>query len=381
MIKRRTTLILGAGASMAYGFPSGKTLKAMIWKNLNPSDLPPHFFEAANIDTSDELVKHALSMESTKDKYLKLVQNFRDLLSLSPDETIDYFLEHVQSDDYRNMGRLAIAYTLLCRERKRSLFEDWMHYFSFEKSHQQESFIENRYFRPDDGHWYQYLFNLMCRECPSIDCFTENNISVITFNYDRSFEYYFLNALMSKYKVEVERASEAMNQFKVVHVYGKLGELREMISDRCGDKQAEAVPYGAVTNDPSESAKYLKNAAEGITLIWDDPNENKNIQEAQKLIYRKDNVLLFFGFGYDHTNLLRIMPQKEIVMESNMKAYGTLLGLSKQRIYELRNEYILKYPNGNTQGFFGGAYMGGSSNDFLECKIFDFLYNSMNILK
>ncbi|MHC4855130.1 MAG: hypothetical protein ACYS72_01840, partial [Planctomycetota bacterium] len=108
MITKQTTFVLGAGASMAYGFPSGKTLKALIWKHLSPLNLPSYFHEA-----------YSCNMLSGKNiKTFKVwVKEFLDNLVISPDETIDYFLEHVSEDYYRQIGRLGIAYILLTREQ------------------------------------------------------------------------------------------------------------------------------------------------------------------------------------------------------------------------------------------------------------------------
>ena len=71
MIREPTVLILGAGSSMSYGFPNGEKLKAMIWDYLeNPEP-------------------HVSALISCHDHEL---QTFRNLLLISPDFSIDYFL-------------------------------------------------------------------------------------------------------------------------------------------------------------------------------------------------------------------------------------------------------------------------------------------------
>ena len=372
MITKQTTFVLGAGASMAYGFPSGKTLKALIWKHLSPLNLPSYFHEA-----------YSCNMLSGKNiKTFKVwVKEFLDNLVISPDETIDYFLEHVSEDYYRQIGRLGIAYILLTREQRQYLFDSWMDYHARERSQEQENFFINAYIRPDDGHWYQFLFNQMCRDCPSIDDFAGNQVSFITFNYDRSFECYFLHALMAKYKVKVQEAAEIWNKFEIVHVYGKLGELPDLVPNNEKERKQIAVPYSALNGEIHTRVTNLRNAADGIKLIWDGPEENENIKNARKLIYKNDNIVIFLGFGYDPTNLERIMPQKEIDSQSNMRSHGTIYGLSKQRLQDLQSNYILRHPNGMAQGWFGGHFMGNPSNDFKDCKIYDFLYNSTGLLK
>ena len=386
MIKQKTTFVLGAGASMAYGFPSGKTLKALIWKRFSitePSSdfrqqqFSGHFYKAAGCHVVDCAEK--VSFE-------KKIKEFCDSLAISPDETIDYFLEHVgdnteTKNKYRMIGRLAIADILLECEQKQYLFDDWMTYHSIEKEHLYTEFFKNSRIRPDDGHWYQFLFNQMCRDCPSVDNFPDNNVSIITFNYDRSFEYYFLNALMAKYKVSSEKAAEVLNRFDIVHVYGQLGELPELVPDDQKERKVKAVSYMALTESKRDRFLSLKNAADGIQLIWDSQGETANTQKAKDLIYSEKNKVIFLGFGFDPINLSRIMPVKKIEVDLNIEGHGTIYGLSKQRIKNLESDYKLMYPNGMTKGFFNGQFMGVSLDTFVDCKIYNFLYNSTGLLR
>src|SRR6267378_303056 len=80
MIEKRTVLILGAGASMPYGFPSGSGLRRHI------------------IEYLDEL----LSADTT---------------------SIDVFLE--RRTEFVEIGKAAIAATLIPLESTRNLFQTW----------------------------------------------------------------------------------------------------------------------------------------------------------------------------------------------------------------------------------------------------------------
>lgn len=393
MITQKTTFILGAGASMAYGFPSGKTLKALIWKKLElktafgvaKQRLPIQLYLATDCNVYDW---------QAKEDFEEKVNKFRNDLILSPDETIDYFLEHVNGEEYRKIGRLAIANILLEREQEKYLFEDWMEYNSIEKNTLQQKFLEGTYVRPEDGHWYQFLFNQMCRECKSIDCFPKNNVSIITFNYDRSFEYYFLRSLMAKYKKTEQEAANILKQLPIVHVYGQLGELPQLSLPSENKKKILSVPYnplsikgwsqrideyGKITAEQQKYADSLKNAADGIQLIWDSPEKSPNIQKAQELIYSNDNRLVFLGFGFDPINLERIMPQSQISGNAHIMAYGTVFKLSKQRIQYLQKKYIVQHASGYTQDFF--HLMETEKSNLKNCNISDFLFNSTEIFR
>ncbi|MEJ5260180.1 MAG: hypothetical protein WHS88_08335 [Anaerohalosphaeraceae bacterium] len=201
---------------------------------------------------------------------------------------------------------------------------------------------------------------------------------MITFNYDRSFEYYFLCALAAKYKVPAQEAARIFSNLRIVHVYGQLGELPELVSTDDEAGKEKAVPYDSFREEKNRWGINLRNAADGIQLLWDTPNDkiSENIKKAQEIIYQQNNTLLFLGFGFDPTNIERIMPIKEIDIE--ISAYGTFFGLPKQRIADLRSKYTYKY-RGAVFSLFGGDFF--PKNDFVDCKIYDFLYNSHNLMK
>ncbi|HEY6222343.1 MAG TPA: hypothetical protein VIW26_01050, partial [Gemmatimonadales bacterium] len=89
MIKQRIVLILGAGASIPYGFPSGEALRANIIKDLSKSTAQPfQLLEAAGFEA-----KH--------------ITNFRSALQQSGQRSVDAFLEH--RSEFVGIGKVAIA--------------------------------------------------------------------------------------------------------------------------------------------------------------------------------------------------------------------------------------------------------------------------------
>jgi hypothetical protein len=90
MITTKTVLVLGAGASAPYGFPTGSTLKDRIIK---PQGMNTH-----------QILK-SLGFGSDK------VREFTDVLRESGQSSVDAFLE--RRLDLRKVGQAAIAATLL----------------------------------------------------------------------------------------------------------------------------------------------------------------------------------------------------------------------------------------------------------------------------
>src|SRR5260370_29716698 len=147
-IDARTVLVLGAGASMPFGFPSGQGLLDLIVKQA-PSP-------------RSVLGKNLLRCGISQDE----LQKFSKALQYANPISVDAFLEYRQ--EWIKVGKLAIAAALIP-------FED-----------------ESRLFA--DGDWYKYLFNAL--RAPFED-FGKNKLAVITYNYDRSFQFYFLTRLLN----------------------------------------------------------------------------------------------------------------------------------------------------------------------------------------
>src|SRR5687767_1945488 len=88
VIQRRTVLILGAGASMPYGFPSGRDLRDKIIAGLRKDTA--QLFQLLGAAGYD----------------LQVIRNFRDALLKSGRPSVDVFLEH--RSEFISVGKVAI---------------------------------------------------------------------------------------------------------------------------------------------------------------------------------------------------------------------------------------------------------------------------------
>ncbi len=159
MIKTNTVLVLGAGASMAYGLPSGKELRALVCVGLKPGGQVRSTLALADFGGSSF--------------HEKTIDSFHHALTNSQPSSIDAFL--AKRKDLVSIGKQAIAAALLPCERNDGLFGDWdnrtlkppsqpieMNTFSFRAGHA----------RPGCGHWYKMLVDKMEPE----EEFEENNL-------------------------------------------------------------------------------------------------------------------------------------------------------------------------------------------------------------
>jgi hypothetical protein len=246
MITHKVVLILGAGASMPFGFPSGYELKTQITHDLNP---------AYNRIILSNIHDAGFSPQE--------IEAFRTALQKSGKRSVDAFLEH--RPEFLKVGKTATACVLMPCEN------------------------EERLFAEGQASWYEYFFNKLNAR---FEEFEKNSVSVLTFNYDRSLEQYLITALRNAYGKTSEECAEKLRSLPIVHLYGQLGELPSM--------SGEGIEYGAPVN-----TQNLTRSAEAIQIIHEDVKDKPQFQRAYELLQNADRIC-FVGFGYDETNLQRL---------------------------------------------------------------------------
>jgi len=281
MITNKTVFILGAGASQPFGYPTGRELRDNILTNL----MSPH--QANNICWKNRYDRFSKLGFTEKD-----ISKFRDEFSRSTLYSIDAFLEN--RPDFNEIGKIAIADTLIP-------YEDEGRLFATEKN------------------WYSYLFNRMIPGC-TFEKFAENKIAFITFNYDRSLEHYLYNALKNTYDKQISEVTKALNAIEILHVYGQLSFLPWQ--DTGGQ---------AYEGKRAENPDYLKQSANMIRIVHEnvDVNSDNVFVRAHKLLREAKNIF-FLGFGYYETNLDRL-KMKDFIMGRDVMGTSLNLEPSKQR--------------------------------------------------
>lgn len=272
MIETPTVFILGAGASIPYGYPSGEKLRDEICYELKD---PSHPY-------TRELLTHGFSE--------KEILEFRNNFYYSGLTSIDAFLEH--RTEFIDIGKLTIARSLIPHENLDDLFET------------------------GDGRWYRYFYD---RINTSFEEFDKNNFSVITFNYDRSFEQFLFTALKNTYGKSDELCASKLEKIPIVHVYGNLSDLDWQSS--------KGRPY----KSDLYYEDFLKQSADSIKIIHEDIDEIESFKEAHKLIENAKKII-FFGFSYNRINVKRL----KIPPTNGKRIVGTTYGLEKSEVNAAR---------------------------------------------
>jgi hypothetical protein len=278
MIATPTVFVLGAGASMPYGFPSGRQLASRICQNPFPLPHADLGIDPAEYDA------------------------FTADLRMSRQPSVDAFLEH--RPKFQDLGKKAIGAFLIRDEE------------------------EGRLIQPPDPEkdWYAYILDRMTRDTPFADLH-HNKVSFITFNYDRSLEHFLLRATMARYGKTIDEVARALRNIRIVHIHGRLGYLAWHEGANAGNTRAY---------DTTLTADTIRIAAENIKIVSEYMNEGQQFGDAWELWPQAVRIVIL-GFGYLHVNMRRL----KLPLDSKTVnvIIGTCYGLTGAESGHLCNTY------------------------------------------
>lgn len=266
------TLILGAGASLAMGYPTGAELRQEIINR--------------TLEHSSVICSRSLNIH--EDQLEDFVNEFEKSQMIS----IDSFL--ARRTEFSEIGKRTIAALLLERENKKLLIRN-----------------EN------NDNWYLYFYNQVAAS-ESWKNLNFKHISIITFNYDRSLEHYLLYAMSSSYGKSLKDAYEKLKEMKIIHVYGSLGT-----SDITNSEYFEYETH--------ISQKIVSMAASNIKVIPEGRNDDTYLKRAREILLQSDKIA-FLGFGFDTINLERLDSLNtcnQITSSKQRKIVGTIYGMTQ----------------------------------------------------
>ncbi|MCH8247881.1 MAG: hypothetical protein IH951_15960 [Bacteroidetes bacterium] len=259
-------LILGAGASYPYGFPTGERLVDLM----------------TNVDD----IKLAQFMRHVRHFSEHHIKEFCEDLGNSGLSSIDRFLQRRQ--DYSAVGKSMIAFMLMKFESAKNLRGS------------------------AEGRWYRYLYNDIINAL-TLEEFANNHLNIITYNYDRSLEKFFFDALKSGFHLTDPDAAKWAASIPIVHVHGSFGPLPWMGND--------ARQY-------SDDYDQIEAAKKRLHIVSDDIEESGVMDECGRLLDRASHVV-FLGFGYDPVNVDRLQLQDRC---ANAQFVGTRYDMTESEI-------------------------------------------------
>lgn len=334
------TLILGAGASMPYGFPSGAVLVSDIIKEAKKytltsldsnqggigEKLPPirqdydiiknHFRNSINLypDLDDSVLS-------------KVSETIVNQLTLYQPTSIDSYLGNLynaQDDESKIHADLCKYYICKCIAEHYDLKK-----FRIPAADNLPAGVENL---ADEAKkrpkWLQHLFNAIFYYLHKRDYKVEQlPIKIITFNYDTLLEQHFFDWVEKNNFLTAEMKKKVVQLFceSIRHIYGQIGFLAQQQKPKYGQipereflhgpdesSEKEAVPFDSNLNAEQRRRAIRDMALRSINRIGlinygagDDKTTNRanqdDIKKAQEWLTRT-NTLIISGYYFDDEN-------------------------------------------------------------------------------
>lgn len=302
MIETPTVLILGAGASKPYGYPLGSELKDKIIHSLNA------------------MVENETGWVDELDINPFLVKQFTNKFNDSKRPSIDSFLAK-QKEEFVEIGKIAIV-DAISKCEKTEIYNP--------KSLKSYTTMDET----DD--WYSYFVEILY-EC-DIDDINKicDNISIISFNYDRSLEYFLQKPLQGTFKEleHIEDCAGIIQEIPIVHIFGRLDPLPWEVP------WADQYEKGRYYGEKCTSDDLLK-MSENIRLI----HETKDSGVIDKADYLIDKAHRVYFLGLDlYRNRINIelfdsIPFMNLDSSINREIITTGYGLEEGEKNHIRNYF------------------------------------------
>jgi len=245
----RIVFVLGAGASQPYHLPLGNQLFQRVIEDFSTdSPIRTDFLNAAPFNQ-------------------KLIDDFIYVLRYSGFTSVDEFLE--KRDQFVDIGKAIMAIELLTREKSDPLWSA-------------------------ERNWMKFLYGKMAT-AKLEDFGTRNPASFITYNYDRTLEYFFEMSLLNGYGRSAEERKEVLKRVDIIHLHGRLGYLP-------WQEGQNRVPFGEMPITP----QILDMCQREIRVVHENIEDRDVEFGAARKLLREAKRIYFMGFGYAQQNIERL---------------------------------------------------------------------------
>lgn len=295
MFKRKTAIIVGAGASVDLGFPSGDGLKQNIANLLELDDDEAFGFKHPAI----QRVLQAEQVQSPV-QFAKFVDEMRQAAArinraLPAAVSIDNLIHSLQDEYVTRLAKLAIAISILDAESSSTFWKQRTPMYMLGRGGYGRSRTID--VRNDDmlKTWYYPLARLLFTDLQKSKLATVfENVTFIVFNYDRCLEQFLYEVIQDSFDIDGATATTILQSAKFIHPYGSLGPLDWQIN-----AQGEHLALGHV-----DGVKYW-NIVDNL-LTFTETVESETGQQI-KTAMGEAYAHLYVGFGFlgQNVNLLR----------------------------------------------------------------------------
>ncbi len=335
MFKKKTVFIVGAGASKEVGLPIGDELKLKIGVKLDI-----RFDNGYDLSAGDpkivEAVRHILHEKQERDINPHCQAGRIIASAMHQALSIDNFL-HTHSDNELivQMGKLGIAATIMEAESSSKISGD-------QRRYGQINFASH----PDI--WHNTFCKMLCEgvQTRGLEKLFEN-VSFITFNYDRCIEHYVSQWVSNYMQIPLPDAQELTGKLTVIHPYGQVGRLPWQ---RNG---LTSVPYGS-----SVEGQTLPKIASHIRTFTEQV-EDETVPEKMRELIEEAQQVVYLGFSYGSMNMDLMRLRRRCSMKT---VRGTALGIAAPNMSAITDLI------NSTMYVMGEHFMGTRSFDAVTCN-------------
>lgn len=166
------------------------------------------------------------------------------------------------------------------------------------------------------------------------DRFWNNQIAFITFNYDKSLEYFLYNSFYNFFydnRIDIQKRLKDFTPFEIIHVYGSISD------SSLSDWYNHSVDY--FKDRPMSVYSYLRQYSENIRIIGE---RSAEVKDKLSGLYRKYKRIFFLGFGYAQENLEALGILNNEVVDT-WEIFGTAMGMTSKEIADVKELFPIKY--------------------------------------
>jgi hypothetical protein len=224
--------------------------------------------------------------------------------------SIDNYLDAHQHDpDVLLCGKLAITKAVLNAERASTLTYD----------HQREEALD---LGPLQDTWLAKLVNVLTEGVPKSDVERIfDNLTIISFNYDRCVKVFLRQALQVYYGLSDADVNELMGKLPLYHPYGSVGALPF--------ESKQGVTFGS-----DRGGEALLMVSKGIKTFTERVDDEDLLHEMRSCV-GSSGQLIFVGFAFHRQNIELLSPE---FPRSCSRVFATTMGISDSDTQIIQHE-------------------------------------------
>ena len=308
MPPKKTTIVVGAGASAEAGLPTGPQLTNEIGRSL------AFRYKHGQLTSGDRTIFLVLQHQSNIDQCFRAAE--RICKALPQITSIDEFIDNHRGDqEVERCGKLAIVRSILKAERSSKLYINPNNIYN----------VLN--FSSIEDTWFNRFWQKLSKGCTADELKERlSSIVLIIFNYDRCLEHYLYHSIPNYYELRPEDAACLVNSIKIFHPYGTTGSLPWNGGRVHVEFGAEPTP-----DQLNMLASQTKTFTEGT-----DPDASD--VEAIRSHVTDADTLVFLGFAYHPQNIDLLKSSRKITRTCSIGILGTAYGISDVDRHEIEQD-------------------------------------------